>query len=468
VIYPFYIKLRDAEQQRLLFSRNTSEIIVNDYIYQIKSVAEELSNKSNSMVVLRSYRSGKVSQKTLQEIGALTIHKWLDSSINIVGFVKKDIKGKILLKVGKTAFFENEKFELRDNHLTVSTPKKWGDHYFINVSCPIYDENSTVIGVDVLAFDITALQSSIYKKLQYHKGDILISSVDGDKATLFSPLKSKWNSYMLDSNILSSTVIDAAKSNNEGVASGKLGGSTVYIAYASLDEPSWVLSIIIKKDMLFSDLEVTTYLIILFIIAIIVLFTFGINHLLKPLSGRIIMHNHDLDEKIKSSQEGLRLANKKLRMLVNHDSLTGAYNRRGFALEFKKIKSKAKRDSCEFSLFFIDVNKFKLINDTYGHDVGDAVLLNIADRLKVSMREEDVIARIGGDEFVVISPGISKSESITVYNKILSIGQMPIIFEQKPISYHVSIGSATYPVHGKTLQDLLSHADDEMYKKKRI
>ncbi len=152
---------------------------------------------------------------------------------------------------------------------------------------------------------------------------------------------------------------------------------------------------------------------------------------------------------------------------AHHDALTGLPNRALFNDRLEQAISKAKRHQEEIALFFIDLDHFKEINDTLGHEVGDEVLKFFATRLNASVRTEDTIARLGGDEFMVIMENLQTPEAISVVaNKIVSIVKEPIILGEQKLHLGTSIGISVYPQNGETSEQLIKSADTAMYKAK--
>lgn len=155
--------------------------------------------------------------------------------------------------------------------------------------------------------------------------------------------------------------------------------------------------------------------------------------------------------------------------LADHDPLTQLYNRRKFQEEFEKILNNAKRYQHSGALLFLDLDHFKFINDTLGHSEGDNLLNTVASELKKCVRSTDIIARFGGDEFVILMPEIDENSTMTVAKKIndkLSNITMPnLINENHKIS--ISIGIAFYPRHGESVDEILSNADIAMYHVKK-
>ncbi len=153
--------------------------------------------------------------------------------------------------------------------------------------------------------------------------------------------------------------------------------------------------------------------------------------------------------------------------LADHDSLTGLYNRRRFNSILKRTLSIANRYKQNVGLLFLDLDNFKQINDTLGHQTGDLLIKSVSDCLKLILRESDYIARLGGDEFAIILPNITVDDAIDVANKInkhLVSLRLPMMDSNHRTC--ASIGVAMYPEHAVSANDLLSNADLAMYQAK--
>ncbi|WP_320171238.1 diguanylate cyclase domain-containing protein [Maridesulfovibrio sp.] len=173
----------------------------------------------------------------------------------------------------------------------------------------------------------------------------------------------------------------------------------------------------------------------------------------KPATLNIIS---DISER-KNAEEAIRF-------MAHHDSLTELPNRYLLMERLGQSLAQAKRSKHQLGLLFMDLNSFKKVNDTYGHDIGDMLLKMVADRLKPLLRETDTLARMGGDEFVMLLPEIQgKSGVETLIARIDSAFQSPFTLGELTISSSPSVGFSIYPENGDTAEELLRTADQRMY-----
>lgn len=155
---------------------------------------------------------------------------------------------------------------------------------------------------------------------------------------------------------------------------------------------------------------------------------------------------------------------KKILHLANHDALTNLPNRNLLQDRIAQAIYQAHRHGMQLAVMFIDLDNFKNINDSLGHDVGDALLKAVALRLSESVREDDTVARQGGDEFIVVLTNITGPNDATfVANKILQTLQMPFTLAERELHTNASIGIAIYPHDGTQAETLLKNSDTAMY-----
>lgn len=157
-----------------------------------------------------------------------------------------------------------------------------------------------------------------------------------------------------------------------------------------------------------------------------------------------------------------------LSRLAYFDALTGLPNRRLLNDRITQATKIADRDGAPLSLLFIDLDGFKPINDQLGHDVGDLVLQQVALRLPAALRSGDTVARVGGDEFIMLLPGIGTAEAVGgLVDKLLSALAQPIVIGPHRLTIGASVGCARYPADGQDADALIRNADAAMYQSKR-
>ena len=169
--------------------------------------------------------------------------------------------------------------------------------------------------------------------------------------------------------------------------------------------------------------------------------------------------NHMLEGIASREKENLRLA--------FEDHLTGLPNRAMFYDRLTQALMLAKRHGQPVGVMMLDLDRFKYVNDTLGHPVGDLVLKEVALRLRGLLRESDTVARLGGDEFAILLPSGDPERTATVAHKVLRSLETPILAEGQPIDIGTSIGIVYYPEHGEDANMLLRRADIAMYAAKR-
>lgn len=156
-----------------------------------------------------------------------------------------------------------------------------------------------------------------------------------------------------------------------------------------------------------------------------------------------------------------------IRHMANHDHLTGLPNRMYVQAALDQALAVARRDNSEIAVMFIDLDRFKAVNDTLGHSVGDGLLVQVGQRLRESVRESDLVARLGGDEFVVVLTGDhALNGSLVVAEKILANLSAPYRVGPHTLHSTPSVGISLYPLDGDNGETLMKHADAAMYRAK--
>lgn len=173
----------------------------------------------------------------------------------------------------------------------------------------------------------------------------------------------------------------------------------------------------------------------------------------------------DLRTKKLIESEMQRVKNEKL---ANTDSLTGVNNRRflkDFSTEYMKI---IKREKETLSLLLVDIDNFKTKNDTFGHDIGDQIILKLVNKMREILRDNDLIVRYGGDEFIILLPNTKLSSAKKVGKKLIKSINETNQLESKKLTYTISIGTSTYETSKDDIESMITRADKALYKAKEL
>ena len=196
--------------------------------------------------------------------------------------------------------------------------------------------------------------------------------------------------------------------------------------------------------------------------------------------GALLVSRHSIQDFDESDEELVQFASvqiasaverqqmiARLQQLALYDALTQLPNRSLFEDRVNSAITRARRDQQKFCLLYMDLDRFKQVNDSYGHHIGDQLLIEISRRLKHCVRESDTVARLAGDEFVILIESVQQEHINLITRKISNAIAETMLLEGIPVQVEASIGYAFYPEHGQQLNDLLRHADLRMYAAKR-
>jgi len=191
-----------------------------------------------------------------------------------------------------------------------------------------------------------------------------------------------------------------------------------------------------------------------------------------PVSQVILAHRNPEGEVEYLSTIARDISTRKLQTatlehLATHDPLTNLPNRTLFFDRLNYTLLTAQREQESFGLLIVDIDRFKEINDSFGHQIGDVVLQEVGRGVQEALRDSDTVARIGGDEFAVILPNVNLKGGLSAIRKVLSALKEPILSDQGPLPVRASVGMALFPDHGNEAVTLIRLADEAMYRAKQ-
>ena len=246
------------------------------------------------------------------------------------------------------------------------------------------------------------------------------------------------------------------------IISGMSAGAVIAYAIDKISALAYIFFAVVPLLIYLLVLNTQATLIMGFAGAIYVVFmVYSISGLNQHLIDNIVLRieAEQFDEQIKQ--------------MAYYDALTGLPNRRLLQDKLDHALTMSQRHQMRGAVIFIDLDNFKMLNDTQGHEMGDSLLKQVASRLKSSVRESDLVSRLGGDEFIIMLENLStdKQKSIKqareIAEKILLAFSQPFQINHQPYFVSPSIGVAIFPTHGTTHDDLLKYADTAMYEAKR-
>jgi len=192
-----------------------------------------------------------------------------------------------------------------------------------------------------------------------------------------------------------------------------------------------------------------------------------LSQVFNRLLAQIEQRDKMLEKRVAKRTEELQKLAEAFRYQALHDPLTGLPNRALLHEEFNRAIAHADRAGKHFAILLLDLDEFKYVNDTYGHGVGDDLLIRIANRIRNLLRGEDRIFRLGGDEFVVLVEDVVKETDVAfVAGNLLKTLNAKYMIQDVTLSVSASIGASLYPRHGADLIELKHHADIAMYRSK--
>ena len=228
-----------------------------------------------------------------------------------------------------------------------------------------------------------------------------------------------------------------------------------------------LLNIKIKKntyfEALYADFIITAIISVLFYILLLIV----VYYLLKTLHMKEKLYTKKLEIAVSKKTHELKEQKEILHHQAHHDVLTGLPNRILFNDRLEHGIELSKRHKMKLALFFIDLDHFKEINDSLGHQMGDKVLIAVTKRLQEKIRKEDTLSRLGGDEFTIIVEDLNNTQDVSLLaQKILQILTQPIYIDGHTLYVSCSIGISLYPQDNTNYHNLIKYADAAMYKAK--
>jgi diguanylate cyclase (GGDEF)-like protein len=352
---------------------------------------------------------------------------------------------------------------------------------------PLHDAHGTISGLLALPIDLVSF-TPIVRNATLPTGTI-IGIMDSAGTVIARSLEpEKW----VGKNIRGTPIVEAVLVRKIGqVESTGVDHVTRLYGFTTIPGTDWSAVAGIPRDALFSDISSyamrNTAIGSIMVLAVAALAYFFSRRIERPiraisdaakaiaqgeLGTRVAVDGPeeiaDVADQFNAMLDVREEAVERLSYLAQYDVLTGLPNRNLFRDRLEQAMGRAKRNETLLALMFIDLDRFKEINDTLGHPVGDRVLQEVAERLRHFLRDVDTIARLGGDEFTVVLEGVHDVAQITAAaQKIQDALTQPLLVDNREIFVSASIGISVYPFDVEDIDDLLKNADIAMYQAKQ-
>ena len=363
------------------------------------------------------------------------------------------------------------------------------DNWIVTLAKPVYDEQNRLLGVVAGDSLLESTLSMLEEQKISDKGYTFL--LDRDRNVLLHPEYEKMTGLALSLSDLSADLSTELSKNRNGIILTSLDGVIGYVGWRTFEDSGWVIgSFAPMNDFVNQRLQNMTIFIITILSTVIILFVAFVlqkKYVINPIRAldidiqkisedtnftyRLPVRTGDpfselrvtTNKVLEKTEDFFKTMNEdqlRIEKLSYHDQLTGLYNRRFYEEEQRRLDVKR---SLPLSVMMLDVNGLKLTNDAFGHLAGDQLLLNVAKVIKDHCREEDIIARIGGDEFIVLLPKTGITEAKNIADRIRK-GACHQKMDNVVIS--VSIGCATKTNENQSISDIFIRAEDQMYREK--
>ena len=335
---------------------------------------------------------------------------------------------------------------------------------------PLLDNNGQLLGFIEVGIDVSdtlqtvntlsqaglflIIEKELVSRQNWEQGQRIFG---GLKDWDFLPQHVISNSYGLDDDLLSNlptiqSILSAApgKGPQQKTASKTVRWESISIDSMNIPAAGQIILAINVSEWISSNKALIVKMIMVYSAIALVLFFLVFRFLQRAINAEL----------------QLKQSFAELNQLASFDQLTGLPNRNLFITEVNQRIAESKRFQQPIAFCFIDLDNFKFVNDTMGHDKGDLLLQKITERLLKQIRKYDVLARFGGDEFILMMPHIESKDCASVLDKILISLRQPITINEQNIEVTLSIGVSMYPADGTERNELLRNADAAMYQAK--
>ncbi|EKD91989.1 MAG: diguanylate cyclase with PAS/PAC sensor, partial [uncultured bacterium] len=455
-------------------SRDMGVLVVNSYFQRVNEIVQQISARINNQHVMTEYTEGKIT-KTTQSQRHAVLEKIFQNSLllhsDLMSISQFSSDGKLSLIVGKNIIPINAMREMLKNRPLTDILFMANQKNYLLKIFPVKNMRTAKTGDNVFIFKLEKLENMMREELHTKSDVISIFFIQNKKPhwIFLNKPDSRIDQLFQQDFRLNEKLTEFIEKNKSSMISELLYHKGVFVTYAPISKIPWGVVVAENKKNLYHTVKHVILILVPIVVLILLFFVIGMSIVLKPLSGRLLIEHNELQGLVEKSQGELKVLNDQLYQLAMYDSLTNALTRRAFHNKLKQEISRCERYKRLCALLYLDIDNFKIVNDTFGHDAGDFLLKELSTRMHQLIRKVDVFARLGGDEFAVLLPEISNDISLPeIIARIKANIALPLQYQKLQFSITVSIGAAVYPTDGETIDELIKIADCRMYHDKNL
>ncbi|MGF2736028.1 diguanylate cyclase domain-containing protein [Marinobacter sp. DUT-1] len=427
---------------------------------QHRNLAAQTASRSELARRLAQYHNGEITRTDLADFTRPRLGDAAEGLTNLRAIVRYDADGSELVRIGPMADRLPARLPLREQLDILTYPLDSGvtSPPLLHVDSPITFAGK-VVGYDLLLFSLDSLRS-IFEGPENSQ----ICLLDKDRTKRITINKETGQFVMLPA--------DPCLAKQLNIQTGIFGnsfratledGTRVMSFLRPLPDYPWEVHVWAEVNEIFGTVIRDIVFSVMVTLVLSLLAGFLVWRSLRPVLQRIAQQASELAR----SNDELQQAQRKIRRQADHDLLTSLPNRAAILKLLEHAIDQAHRDNSRFALMFVDLDHFKPVNDRYGHQAGDELLKVIAKRLEGSVRDEDVVGRHGGDEFLVITAPLDNTDdAFVIAEKITAVAEQPFRIKDHAVQVGASVGVAIYPDNGTTVTELLQASDAAMYQAK--
>jgi len=427
---------------------------------QHRNLAAQTASRSELARKLAQYRDGDITRTELTDFTRPRLEDAAAGLTNLQAILRYDAAGTELIRIGPMADRLPARIPLREQLDILTYPQDSGvtSPPLLHVASPITSEGQ-VVGFDLLLFGLDSLRGLFEGP---DNSQICLLDSERTKRITFDQATGKFVMTAADPCLADQLQVQTSE-EGESFRATLEDGTRVMSFLRPLPGYDWEVHVWAETNEIFGTVIRDIVFSVLVTLVLSLLAGLLVWRSLRPVLRRMA---HQASELAKFNEE-LQLAQRKIRRQADYDLLTGLPNRAALLNSLGQAIERARGNNSRFALMFVDLDHFKPVNDRYGHQAGDELLKVIAKRLGGCIREEDIVGRHGGDEFLVItSPLANTDDAEVIAQKIITVAAQPFRIEDDAVQVGASVGVAIYPDNGTTVTELLQASDAAMYRAK--